>query len=143
MVLARDWHPLEHVSFSAQGGPWPPHCVAGTPGAAFAPGLLLPERAEVVSKAALSHADAYSGFEGTALAAGLRARRLFVGGLATGYCVQATVLDAVREGFDVVLLGDAIRAVEVTPGDGERAECAMQEAGASVESLGDLTAPPA
>ncbi len=146
VVLTRDWHPGDHVSFAAQGGPWPPHCVAGTPGAAFAADLAVPDAAQVVSKATLSHADAYSGFEGTALADSLRqrqARRLFIGGLATDYCVQATVLDALREGFEVVLLRDAVRAVDVMPGDGERALGAMQAAGALLASHSQLGAPAA
>ena len=133
VVLTRDWHPADHVSFRAQGGPWPPHCVAGTPGAGFAPGLDLPAMAQVVSKATRPDAEAYSGFEGTELAARLRqqgVKRLFIGGLATDYCVRATVLDALREGFEVWLLADAVRAVDVQPGDGERAEQAMAQAGA-------------
>ena len=146
VVLTRDWHPGDHMSFAAQGGPWPPHCIADTLGAAFAADLAVPETAQVVSKAMLSHADAYSGFEGTALADGLRqrqARRLFIGGLATDYCVQATVLDALREGFEVVLLCDAVRAVDVTPGDGERALGAMRTAGAVLADHSQLGAPAA
>lgn len=146
VVLTRDWHPGDHVSFAAQGGPWPPHCIADTLGAAFAADLAVPETAQVVSKAMLSHADAYSGFEGTALADGLRqrqARRLFIGGLATDYCVQATVLDALREGFEVVLLCDAVRAVDVTPGDGERALGAIRAAGAVLADHSQLGAPAA
>lgn len=135
VVLTRDWHPADHVSFRAQGGPWPPHCVAGTPGAGFAPGLDLPAMAQVVSKATRPDAEAYSGFEGTELAARLRqqgVKRLFVGGLATDYCVRATVLDALREGFEVWLLADAVRAVDVRPGDGERALRDMLQAGAGI-----------
>ena len=133
VLLTRDWHPAGHVSFRAQGGPWPPHCVAGTDGAAFAPHLQVPADAIVFSKATDPGADAYSGFQGTALAEWLRehgVRRLFIGGLATDYCVRATVLDAIEQGFDVVVLLDAIRAVDVHPGDGARAQQALREAGA-------------
>lgn len=133
ICCTRDWHPPDHVSFRSRGGRWPPHCMAGTPGAEFAPGLRLPASAQIVSKATEPEAEAYSGFEGTGLAASLRRQgisRLFVGGLATDYCVQATVLDALREGFEVWLLGDAVRAVDLEPGDGERALQAMQQAGA-------------
>lgn len=133
IVFTRDWHPPDHVSFSVRGGPWPPHCVAGTPGAAFAPGLRLPASTQLCSKASQPDAEAYSGFEGTELAASLRqqgVKRLFVGGLATDYCVKATVLDALREGFEVLLLADAVRAVDLHPGDGARAEQAMAQAGA-------------
>ena len=135
ILFTRDWHPADHMSFRTQGGPWPPHCVAGTPGAGFAPGLDLPAMAQVVSKATRPDAEAYSGFEGTELAARLRqqgVKRLFVGGLATDYCVRATVLDALREGFEVLLLGDAVRAVDVRPGDGERALRDMLQAGAGI-----------
>ena len=133
ICCTRDWHPPDHVSFSSRGGPWPPHGVAGTPGAEFAPELQLPVSAQIFSKATEPEAEAYSGFEGTGLAASLHRQgisRLFVGGLATDYCVQATVLDALREGFEVLLLGDAVRAVELEPGDGERALQAMRQAGA-------------
>ena len=135
VVLTRDWHPPDHVSFRDQGGPWPPHCVAGTPGAAFAPGLVAPDSAQVVSKATTRQAEAYSTFQGTGLAEWLRrqqVRRVFIGGLATDYCVLASTLDARREGFQVAVLIDAIRAVELAPGDGARAEQAMRKAGAQV-----------
>jgi nicotinamidase-related amidase len=135
MVIAtRDWHPPNHVSFAARGGPWPVHCVAGTPGAALAPDI---DRIAgvVVSKGSNPDVDAYSGFDGTPLAALLRAggvTRLLIGGLATDYCVRGTVLDARREGFDVEVLRDAVRAVEVQPGDGDRALEEMRAAGARV-----------
>ncbi|HET6719984.1 MAG TPA: isochorismatase family protein [Rhodocyclaceae bacterium] len=133
IFATRDWHPEDHCSFRAAGGPWPPHCVAGTNGAAFAPGLALPAGAVVVAKATRRDADAYSGFAGTDLDRRLReagARRLFVGGLATDYCVLNTVLDALRLGYAVVVLTACVRAVEVAAGDGERALAAMRAAGA-------------
>jgi nicotinamidase/pyrazinamidase len=133
VFATRDWHPPDHCSFRAQDGPWPPHCVAGTPGAEFAPGLVLPPHTAVVSKATTPGRDAYSGFAGTELDAMLRAagvRRVYVGGLATDYCVLNTVKDARAHGYEVVLLRDAIRAVEVQPGDGLRAEEEMTRLGA-------------
>jgi len=133
VLASRDWHPGNHCSFRARGGPWPEHCVAGTPGAEFAPGLELPPDTVVISKATGEDADAYSAFAGTGLAGrlrGLGVKRLLVGGLATDYCVLNTVRDARTEGFEVLLLADAIRAVNVKPGDGERAERQMEEAGA-------------
>jgi nicotinamidase/pyrazinamidase len=133
VFATRDWHPRDHCSFVEQGGTWPPHCVAGSSGAGFAPGLDLPESASIVAKATRCDADAYSGFAGTDLDARLRAlgvRRLFVGGLATDYCVVNTVQDALRLGYGVVLLLDCIRAVDVAAGDGERAITAMLAAGA-------------
>ena len=143
VFASRDWHPPDHCSFLAQGGPWPEHCVAGSPGAAFAPGLALPRDTVVISKATARDADAYSAFQGTYLAQRLRAlgvKRLLVGGLATDYCVLNTVLDARKEGFEVLLLADAIRTVDVKPGDGERAEREMRSAGAVPIRLEDLPA---
>lgn len=133
VFATRDWHPPNHCSFKAQGGIWLPHCVAATGGAEFASGLALPPAAVIISKAATVEADAYSGFGGTDLAARLRAggvTRLFIGGLATDYCVLNTVKDALAEGFEVLLLADAIRAVEVKAGDGARAQGEMQRLGA-------------
>lgn len=137
VYATRDWHPPDHVSFRTRGGPWPPHCVAGTPGAEFAPGLRLPAGTHVISKAEPADRDAYSGFDGTDLEARLRAagvRRLHVGGLATDYCVHATVLDARRLGFEVVVHTPCVRAVDVHAGDGERALAAMTAAGAVLAS---------
>jgi nicotinamidase/pyrazinamidase len=133
IVATRDWHPENHCSFEAQGGPWPPHCVAGTEGAAFATGLDLHGDTKVVSKAETPEEEAYSGFQGTELNRWLKergVRRVFVGGLATDYCVRETVRDGLVNGYEVVLLGDAIRAVNVDPGDGEKAVAEMEKEGA-------------
>ena len=133
VFATRDWHPADHCSFKAQGGSWPSHCVAGTPGAAFAGTLVLPPSVTIVSKATERDREAYSGFAGTELEAKLRkigALQLFVGGLATDYCVLNTVRDARALGFGVMLLTDAIRAVDVRQGDGARAEAQMLELGA-------------
>jgi nicotinamidase/pyrazinamidase len=141
VVATRDWHPSGHVSFRSRGGPWPPHCVAGSPGAAFADSLALPATAVIVSKAADPERDAYSGFDGTDLERLLLARgsrRVLVGGLATDYCVRLTVLDALRLGFEAVWLADAVRAVDVRPGDGAAAERAMREAGAAAGRIATL-----
>jgi nicotinamidase/pyrazinamidase len=143
VFASRDWHPRNHCSFRAQGGIWPPHCVAESEGARFAPGLRLPANAIVVSKATGEDADAYSAFGGTDLDSMLRSRgirRLWVGGLATDYCVLASVLDARKAGYDVLLLDDASRAVEVQPGDGARAVDKMREAGAVAVHLPAATA---
>lgn len=133
IFATRDWHPVNHCSFTDQGGPWPPHCVADSPGAAFGDGLDLPPGVMVVSKATRPEKDAYSGFAGTDLARQLRqagVTRVFVGGLATDYCVRATVLAALEEGFAAILLEEAVRAVDVTPGDGVQAIAEMIGAGA-------------
>jgi len=136
IYASRDWHPANHCSFKARGGPWPPHCIAGTPGAEFADGLALPPSAVLISKADTPDADAYSAFGGNDLAVQLRrqgVRRVIVGGLTTDYCVLNTVLDARAAGFEAVVLADAIRAVEVQPGDGARALDTMRKAGARLE----------
>lgn len=136
IVATRDWHPATHGSFMGYGGSWPPHCVAGTPGAAFAAALELPDDIMTVDKATTPEVDAYSGFAGTDLHPRLQAlgiRRLFVGGLATDYCVLHTVLDARRLGYEVRLLADGMRAVDVQAGDGARALAAMIAAGAVLQ----------
>jgi len=141
VFASRDWHPPNHCSFRAQGGPWPEHCVAETPGAELAPGLELPPDAVIISKAVAAGSDAYSAFAGTdleRLLRELRVTRLLVGGLATDYCVLNTVRDARKAGFEVLLLRDAIRAVNVKPGDGEHAEREMREVGAVPVHAGDL-----
>jgi nicotinamidase/pyrazinamidase len=143
VYASRDWHPENHVSFSAQGGPWPPHCVAGTAGAAFSDALDLPASAVVVSKADTAAVDAYSAFNGTALAEQLRARgvrRVVVSGLATDYCVLNTVVDARESGFEVVIVPEAMRPVDVAPGDGERAIARMSGLGARVVHLDQFAA---
>jgi nicotinamidase/pyrazinamidase len=141
VFATRDWHPADHCSFRAQGGPWPPHCVAGTPGAAFASALQWPSAVRIISKGAAREPDAYSAFARTELAAELRAagvRRVFVGGLATDYCVVNTALDALGEGFATILLEDAIRAVDVQPGDGAAAIARMMDAGAHSTCLEEV-----
>jgi nicotinamidase/pyrazinamidase len=133
IYATRDWHPANHCSFAPYGGIWPPHCIGNSKGAEFAPALALPAGTVIVSKATTPEMDAYSGFESTDLDAQLRAQhieRVFVGGLATDYCVLNTVKDALAQGFEVVLLLDAIRAVDVRPGDGETAIDQMIERGA-------------
>lgn len=134
IFATRDWHPPNHCSFRAYGGPWPPHCVAGSQGAAFAPSLKLPASTTVITlKGTEPDRDAYSGFDRTDLDARLRdagVRRLFIGGLATDYCVLHTVKDGLAHGYAVLLLQDAIRAVNVQPDDGRKAEDEMIRLGA-------------
>jgi nicotinamidase/pyrazinamidase len=141
VVATRDWHPQTHCSFKEHGGIWPPHCIQESDGAAFHPELALPSDVLVISKANTPDTDAYSGFQGTELAWELRQRgveRVFVGGLATDYCVKSTVLDALREGFQAFFLADASRGVDVSPGDSRRAVEEMTAAGAVSVSLDDL-----
>ncbi len=145
VVATRDWHPPDHCSFRQQGGPWSPHCVAGSQGAGFAPLLQLPTDVIVISKATAQQSDAYSGFEGTELDRLLRQAgvgRIFVGGLATDYCVLNTVRDALRLGYKTVLLLDAIRAVDIHAGDGERAIAEMLQKGAMAAISQQILASP-
>jgi nicotinamidase/pyrazinamidase len=138
VVASRDWHPVDHCSFIAQGGQWPPHCLQDSAGAAFPAALKLPADTVLISKGRNPKYDAYSAFEGTDLARQLHARdikRLFVGGLATDYCVVETVCDGLKAGFDVVLLQDAIRSVEIYAGDGARAIERMRDHGADTYML--------
>lgn len=141
VVYTRDRHPEGHCSFQAQGGPWPPHCIDGTPGFEFAADLPVVANPLIVDKGVLVDRDAYSGFDGTDLAELLRQagiQRLAVAGLATDYCVKATVLDARGAGFETWALTDAIAAVDVSPGDGEKALLAMREVGAQLTDSGQF-----
>ncbi len=138
IFATRDWHPANHCSFKSQGGPWPVHCVQGTSGAEFASGLDLDDDVVIVSKDFEQDVNAYSGFERTDLAARLRdeaVERVVVVGLATDYCVLSTALSAVQEGFDAVVVEDAVRAVDVVPGDGEAALAKMRQAGVTVHAV--------
>ncbi|KPV40304.1 hypothetical protein AN478_09440 [Thiohalorhabdus denitrificans] len=136
VYASRDWHPETHISFRERGGPWPPHCIQETRGAAFHPDLQLPEDAAIISKGMDPERDQYSAFDDTGLAERMRdagVERLWVGGLAQDVCVRASVVDGAREGFEVHLLLPATRPVDATPGDGDRAVEDMQEAGAVIE----------
>jgi nicotinamidase/pyrazinamidase len=115
VVATRDWHPPEHSSFAAQGGPWPPHCVAGTEGAELNRGLDAALVDIVIDKGTDPATEGYSGFDGTDLVTLLRDRgidRITVAGLATDYCVRATALDALRAGFAVTVDDAASRGID-------------------------------
>jgi nicotinamidase/pyrazinamidase len=136
----RDWHPPQTNHFAAYGGIWPFHCVQNTPGANFHPDLLDDPRVTVISKGIDDTADGYSGFDGTSLDELLRAdgiSEIWVGGLATDYCVKETVIDGVRRGYKVKALADAMRAVNVNPDDGTNAIEQMKSVGAEI--VGDQT----
>ena len=135
IFASQDWHPAGHVSFAERGGPWPRHCVQHTYGAAFRADLNLPESTHIVRKGADVDADSYSAFHSTKLAdklTDLGVERVWVGGLALDYCVRASVLDAIGSGFEVHLILEGTRAVNVDPGDGDAAVAEMVEAGAVV-----------
>ena len=134
VVKSRDWHPPRTKHFAAYGGTWPVHCVQETRGADFHPDLIDDPRIRVVSKGT-GDEDQYSAFDGTGLAALLRdhgVEEVWVGGLATDYCVKNTVLDALREGFRVKAIEDAMRAVNLRPRDGDFAVAEMRRAGAEM-----------
>jgi nicotinamidase/pyrazinamidase len=133
IIATRDWHPPNHISFKPYGGIWPIHCVQNTPGAAFHPKLKLPNDVIIISKATEPNKEAYSGFEGTELSSILNSkgvRRLFIGGLATDYCVKNTVLDALKLGFQAFLLLDGTKGVNVNPDDSKKAIEEMVRKGA-------------
>ena len=141
VFASRDWHPANHISFRAQGGRWPPHCVQETDGAKFSPDLNLSSVIGVISKATNPEHEAYSVFDGTSFAHELKmceVKRLFVGGLATDYCVVNTVLDARKLGYETVVLTDATLGINAEPGDVDRAFVTMFKAGAEQAANDDF-----
>jgi nicotinamidase/pyrazinamidase len=140
VLASRDWHPRETLHFVSGGGPWPEHCVAGSSGAAFHPDLRLPPGTILLNKGEEPDAHGYSAYEGRTLTgeplgavlerAGVG--RLVVVGLATDYCVRQTVLDARRQGLEVVVVSDAVLGVDVEAGDSARALEEMAAAGAAI-----------
>ena len=133
VVATRDWHPPDHGSFSDQGGTWPVHCVAGSPGAELHPALDAAEVDVIVDKGQDRTTEGYSGFDGTRLGELLRERgvdQVTVVGLATDYCVKHTALEALQEGFAVTVDTTAVRGVDVEPGDSDRALAELRAAGA-------------
>jgi nicotinamidase/pyrazinamidase len=134
-VATRDWHPRDHGSFVDHGGPWPPHCVAGTGGAELNPSLHASGIDAIIDKGREPDDDGYSGFAGTSLERLLRDRRVdrvHVTGLALDYCVRATALDARSAGFDVVLHRGATRAINAVAGDEQRTLDELREAGVEI-----------
>jgi nicotinamidase/pyrazinamidase len=135
VVATRDWHPPDHASFEAQGGPWPPHCVQGSRGAELHPSLDPAKVDAIVDAGYEPRLEGYSGFESTDLAAILREHdvdHVTVVGLATDYCVRHTAADALREGFGVTVDREGIRGIDVKPGDSERALDELRSAGATI-----------
>jgi nicotinamidase/pyrazinamidase len=133
ILATRDCHPADHCSFREHGGPWPAHCVAGSWGASITSSLKVPTTALIFDKPCRADIETYDGFCGTRLDETLRQqaiRRLWVGGLATDYCVLNTVLEGLRLGYQVIVLTRAVRAVDLQSGDGQRALTAMAARGA-------------
>ena len=142
VFFTRDWHPENHISFKGHGGIWPPHCVQNTEGAEFHRDLYIPKDNKfIISKGTSQDFDAYSGFQGTILESLLRERgirRIFVGGVATDYCVKNTAIGGLNLGFEVFVLEDAIKGVDLNPGDVERAVEEMLDRGAAFITIDDL-----
>lgn len=146
VFATRDWHPERTIHFTDLGGKWPPHCIQGTRGAAFHPELRLPHDAIIITKGNRPNEDSYSGFEGkdkngrnfkeTLAEAGVD--HLYVCGLATDYCVKQTALDAIREDFRVTLLLDAVKGVDLSEGDSERAVNELIEKGATAAIIEEV-----
>jgi nicotinamidase/pyrazinamidase len=135
VVATRDWHPPDHGSFEEQGGPWPPHCVQGTPGAELHESLAREKVDVVLDKGQDPATDGYSAFDGTDFGTLLRDRgidRLTLVGLATDYCVKNTALDALREGFEVEIDRKGVRGIDVQPGDVDKAIAEVTAAGGRV-----------
>ncbi len=138
VIFTRDWHPPDHCSFRVRGGPWPPHCVQGTEDAAFSGTLHMPRQPLVISKAVNPNKEQYSAYyghdeAGATLADNLRALkpgRVFIGGVATEYCVFKTVLDMLKDGYNVYVFEDGVKPVDVNPGDGQAALENMEKRGA-------------
>jgi nicotinamidase-related amidase len=134
VIATRDWHPADHGSFVARGGQWPVHCVADSPGAQLHPALNQAAIHKIIDKGTDPETEGYSAFEGTGLAELLHDRgitKVTVVGLATDYCVKNSALDALREGFEVEIDTEAMRGVNVEPGDDQRAIDEMLAAGAA------------
>lgn len=146
IFASRDWHPKETSHFKNFGGPWPEHCIQNTEGAKFHPALNLPDTTIIISKGMNPEEDSYSAFQGynkkdrlfKDVLNEMNIKELFIGGVATEYCVKSTVLDAITEGLKVKLLQDAIEGVEVNPGDINKAIKEMEKAGVEKISLEDL-----
>tara|TARA_B110000014_G_C20092026_1_gene571852 strand:+ start:686 stop:1258 length:573 start_codon:yes stop_codon:yes gene_type:complete len=134
-IATRDWHPENHISFEKNGGFWPEHCVQESSGAQFHSLLDSHLIDKVISKGTEEASEAYSGFEGTELSAVLKTHgisKVFVCGLATDYCVRATAIDARKEGFEVMLLGDCVQSVDIQEGDGKKALQEMTKFGCGI-----------
>jgi nicotinamidase/pyrazinamidase len=138
VVATRDWHPADHGSFAERGGPWPPHCVQDSEGAQLHPALERDLVDAVIDKGQSADSDGYSAFESQELRQLLREQgvtAVTVVGLATDYCVLNTARDALREGLVVTVDTSAVRAVDLEPGDGERALEELRSLGAVVADL--------
>ncbi|HEY5523001.1 MAG TPA: isochorismatase family protein [Desulfuromonadaceae bacterium] len=148
ILASRDWHPPKTRHFRDFGGAWPIHCVQGTAGAAFHPGLRLPEEAVILSKGINPELDGYSAFEGITadgrmmadLLHELKVRKLYIGGLATDFCVLCTTLEALRNGIKVTVLTDAVAGVDMVPGESACALDDMEKSGAQLATVAELLA---
>jgi len=143
IFFTRDWHPVDHISFRGHGGIWPKHCVMNTEGAKFHKDLKIPaDNKFIISKGTNKEFDAYSGFQGTILNELLKERgikRLLIGGVATDYCVKNTALGGINLGYQVFILQDGIKGVDINVGDSQRAIDLLLNKGATLITLEDIT----
>lgn len=143
VLASQDWHPINHISFQEQGGPWPPHCVQKSKGADFHPDLNQSKISLIQRKGYLPQREQYSAFDQTGLAEMLKCRgikRLYISGVATDYCVKMSTLGALEGGLETTVILDAIKGVEVTPGDVEKALETMKQAGAKFAKSSEVLA---
>lgn len=141
VFVSQEWHPTDHRSFQDNGGTWPAHCVRGSSGAGFHPNLRLPVGSSIIRKGEDPSTAGYSAFEDSTLDSHLHRleiKRVFVGGIATEYGVQHTVVDAIQNGYATYLLTDGISAINANPQDGEQAVKSMEDNGATKVKLTDL-----
>ncbi|GAB7026606.1 nicotinamidase [Geotalea toluenoxydans] len=146
IFFSRDWHPQETSHFEAFGGAWPVHCIMESKGAEFHPALKVPEVATIISKGMDPSRDDYSAFDGVddsgtpfpELLRRLDVNTIFIGGLATDYCIKESALAALRQGFSVTLLEDAVRGVDLKPGDSAKAMAEMKTTGAKSTNLSTI-----
>lgn len=145
IFASRDWHPTITSHFRDYGGIWPAHCIQGSEGARFHRGLALPEETIIISKGQDPNRDAYSAFQATTESGvsfpeqleAMAIKKLYVGGLATDYCVKESVLDGLRRGLEIILLEDAVRGVDLNPCDSAKAIEEMARAGAVLTNLSE------
>ena len=147
IFASRDWHPKRTKHFRDFGGDWPHHCIQKTKGAKFHPSLKLPKKAIILSKGMNPRKDSYSAFNAVSsrkkafidILKKLKIKELYVGGLATDYCVKRSILDALKAGFKVKLLSDAVKGVNVKPKDSQKAVKEMIRRGAKKVTYGKIS----
>lgn len=148
IFATRDWHPVRTRHFKDFGGTWPAHCIQNSRGAQFHPKLQLPKEAILLYKGMDPAKDAYSAFQAedarginlTHLLKIMKINELYIGGLATDYCVRFSAREALKSGFKVKILIDAVKGVDLSPDDSDKAIKEIVKLGGKLVSLKDLEA---